>query len=148
MNMTQKSKSLAIGAAVVLAVILALVTMAIGTAPTRGALRTYTEMLGAANAEDVEAVRRVCSARYVANHDIKVAPEGGIIGFPRNIHKNFKAWRSGSNVWLCPTNRVGPVYQFVNEAGLWRFDGPVGTLNPGNVFTAFVDEGAANPTEH
>ena len=27
-----------------------------------------------------------------------------------------------------PTNRVGPLYQFVFEAGAWRFDGPVGLL--------------------
>ena len=148
MNMAQGTKSFAIGAAVVVAGISAVVTMAVWTAPTRDALRCYTQMLGAANAEDVEAVRRICSTRYVANHTLKVAPEGGIVGFPRNIHKNFKAWRSGPNVWLCATNRVGPVYQFVKEAGSWRFDGPIGTLNPGNVFTAFVDEGAADSAEH
>ena len=59
---------------------------------------------------------------------MRPAHEGGIVGLPRNIHKNFQAWRQGPNVWLCPTNRVGPVYQFVRESGSWRFDGPVGIL--------------------
>ena len=56
------------------------------------------------------------------------AREGGVIGLPRNIHKNFRAWRHGSAVWICPMNRVGPLYQFVLEAGSWRFDGPIGIL--------------------
>ena len=50
------------------------------------------------------------------------------MGIPRNINKNFQAWREGSNVWICPTNRIGPVYQFVFETGRWRFDGPVAIL--------------------
>jgi hypothetical protein len=50
------------------------------------------------------------------------------VGLPRNIHKNFQAWRHGKDVWICPTDRVGPIYQFVFEAGAWRFDGPVGIL--------------------
>ncbi len=61
---------------------------------------------------------------------LAVAAEGGLIGFPRNINKNFKAWREGPNVWICPTNRIGPVYQFVFENDDWRFDGPVAILRP------------------
>ena len=68
----------------------------------------------------------LCTARYLQAHPLAVAAEGGIIGVPRNINKNFKAWREGPNVWICPTNRIGPVYQFVFENGAWRFDGPVG----------------------
>ena len=74
--------------------------------------------------------RRARSARRATSqaHAPEPAREGGIVGLPRNIHKNFQAWRHGPHVWICPTNRVGPVYQFVREAGAWRFDGPVGIL--------------------
>ena len=70
----------------------------------------------------------MCTARYLQAHPLAVAAEGGIAGIPRNINKNFQAWREGANVWVCPTNRIGPVYQFVFENGSWRFDGPVGIL--------------------
>jgi hypothetical protein len=50
------------------------------------------------------------------------------VGLPRNIHKNFQAWRHGKDVWICPTDRVGPIYQFVYEADGWKFDGPAGIL--------------------
>ena len=70
----------------------------------------------------------LCTARYLQAHPLAVAAEGGLKGVPRNINKNFKAWREGPNVWICPTNRIGPVYQFVFENGIWRFDGPVGIL--------------------
>ena len=61
---------------------------------------------------------------------LSLGPEGGIGGLPRTINKNFQAWLEGPNVWLCPTNRIGPVYQFVNEDGQWRFDGLVAILRP------------------
>ena len=104
--------------------------------PVRRSVLTYTELLGAANRPDLtddqrlDLARRLCSTRYLQTHDLKLAPEGGLVGIPRNIHQNFQAWRHGPHVWLCPTNRVGPVYQFVNENGSWRFDGPVGMLRP------------------
>jgi hypothetical protein len=110
------------------AVVGALAGVVVWTAPVRGSVRSYTELLSAANTQDVDAARRLCSARYVATHPLVASPEGGIVGLPRNIHKNFQAWREGPNVWLCPTNRVGPIYQFVHESGSWRFDGPVGIL--------------------
>jgi hypothetical protein len=110
------------------AVVGALAGVVVWTAPVRGSVRSYTELLSAANTQDVDAARRLCSARYVATHSLTPSPEGGIVGLPRNIHKNFQAWREGPNVWLCPTNRVGPIYQFVHESGSWRFDGPVGIL--------------------
>ena len=72
----------------------------------------------------------LCTARYLQAHPLAVAAEGGIVGIPRNINKNFQAWREGPNVWICPTNRIGPVYQFVFEKSDWRFDGPVGILRP------------------
>ena len=54
-----------------------------------------------------------------------------MVGLPRGIHRNFQAWREGDEVWLCPTDRVGPVYRFVFEGGAWKFDGLVGLLRPG-----------------
>jgi hypothetical protein len=73
-----------------------------------------------------------------------VADEGGIVGLPRSINKNFQAWRQGPNVWICPTNRVGPVYQFVLEGDDWRFDGPVGVLRPHG---EFLPAGELQPEE-
>ncbi|MBX6312475.1 MAG: hypothetical protein IRY99_06080 [Isosphaeraceae bacterium] len=119
----------------VAAVVVALVTFeVIRTAPVRGAVRCYHELLAAANrpgGPDLDAARRLCSRRYLATHPLAPAAAGGLVGVPRNLHKNFQAWRQGPHVWLCPTNRVGPVYQFLYEEGRWRFDGPVGLLRPG-----------------
>jgi hypothetical protein len=113
--------------------------VAVRTAPTRQAVSTYTALLAAANMQKVEAAEALCTARYLATHKLRPAPDGGLVGLPRNIHTNFQVWRSGSNVWLCPTNRVGPVYQFVPEGGSWRFDGPVGLLMPGGTVTPLAD---------
>ena len=91
-------------------------------------MAAYTALLDAANRQDMDAVRRLCTERYLQAHAPRPAREGGVVGLPRNIHKNFQAWRHGPHVWLCPTNRVGPLFQFVCEAGAWRFDGPIGLL--------------------
>ena len=117
-----------LGVAAALAVVGGVAGVAVQTAPVRQSVKAYTELLAAANSQNVEEVRRLCSTRYAASHALTAASEGGIVGLPRNIHKNFQAWRDGPNVWLCPTNRVGPIYQFVHEADAWRFDGPVGIL--------------------
>jgi hypothetical protein len=106
------------------------------TQPVRGAMRTCSAIFTVANRPDLtdsarlDAARSLCSIRYLQAHPLALAAEGGLSGFPRNINKNFKAWREGANVWICPTNRVGPVYQFVLENGDWRFDGPVAILRP------------------
>lgn len=117
--------------AIVAVVVAVLAFEIITTRPIRSAVRTYAELVTAANLNDPEAARRLCTARYLKRHHLKRADEGGIVGLPRNIHKNFRAWRHGSDVWLCPTNRVGPIYQFVPEGGRWLFDGPVGLLRAG-----------------
>ncbi len=96
------------------------------TLPVRRALDTYNRLLSAANAGDLDAVGRLCSARYRRDHPARPAPEGGVIGLPRNgPHKNFRAWRHDATVLLCPT---GPVYRFIFEGGAWRFDGLAGLL--------------------
>ena len=112
----------------------------IATRPEREAVRSLSELTTLANLSNVpvdELTRRaglLCSRRYLETHDLEPAPEGGMIGFPRNLNKNFKVWREHGNVWIRPTDRVGPVYQFVEEAGRWKFDGPVGILDPQGAF--------------
>lgn len=61
------------------------------------------------------------------------------MGLPRYINKNFQAWRQGAAVWLCPSNRIGPVYQLVKEQGRWKFDGLVGILRSRNVLVPASD---------
>lgn len=108
----------------------------IATQPVRGALRTCSALFTIANRPDLtdterlDAARSLCSTRYLQAHPLALAAEGGLSGFPRNINKNFKAWREGPNVWICTANRIGPVYQFVFEDGRWRFDGLVAILRP------------------
>jgi hypothetical protein len=129
-------RPVALGVVITGALAAALVGVVTYTMPVRRSVSAYTELLGAANRRDLTdeqrlaLARRLCSARYLRTHELKVAPEGGLVGIPRNIHKNFQAWRQGPNVWICPTNRVGPIYQFVSEDRAWRFDGPVGLLRP------------------
>ena len=104
------------------------------TQPVRGAIRTCSELFTIANRPDLadserlDAARPLCSKRYLKEHPLEVAPEGGIVNLPRNLNKNFKAWREGQNVLICTSNRIGAVYQFVYEDGRWRFDGLVGIL--------------------
>lgn len=102
--------------------------VAIQTAPTRGALTTYTELLSAADREDLKTAEQLCTARYRQAQPLKFAPEGGVIGLPRSIDKNYRAWKEDAAVLLCPTGRTGPVYRFCQEGGRWRFDGPLGIL--------------------
>ena len=129
-----RTRSLIVAGVITLILLGGLAFEIITTQPVRGALRTCTELFTIANrpglseAERLDAARALCSRRYLQTHELKVADEGGIVGIPRNINKNFQAWREGPNVWICPTNRIGPVYQFVFENGGWRFDGPVGIL--------------------
>jgi hypothetical protein len=132
----RRTRPIAIAIAVTLILLGGLAFEIITTRPVRGAMRACTELFTVANrpglgeAERLEAARALCSARYLRTHKLAVAPGEGLIGIPRNINKNFKAWREGPGVWICPTNRIGPVYQFVFEGGGWRFDGPVGILRP------------------
>jgi hypothetical protein len=121
-------RPIAIGVGVAALLVAGVAFEAVRTRPIRQAVAAYTDLLVAANRQDLDAVRRICSARYLATHTLKPAAEGGVVGLPRNIHKNFQAWRHGPDVWVCPTNRTGPIFQFVREGDRWRFDGPVGIL--------------------
>jgi hypothetical protein len=119
---------------VVLGLVLAVVVIlveACRTAPVRAAVRTFTALLVAANRQDLAAARTLCTARYLQTQSLRPAPEGGLVGLPRNVpHMNYRAWKEGPYVRLCPSKARGPVYQFVREGDEWRFDGPVGLLLP------------------
>ena len=104
------------------------------TAPVRGGVRTFTLLLAAGNRGDLAAARQLCSPRYLARHPLELAEEGGLRGLPRALDKNFSAWRQGSNVWICPTPRAGPVFQLVPGTTGWLFEGLVGELLPGREF--------------
>lgn len=123
-----RSPGVLLGMAVGLALGTVVAAVAIWTAPVRGSVRAYTELIAAANQQDVARATALCTERFRARQTFKPAAEGGLVGLPRGIHPNFQAWRQGENVWLCPRNRVGPVYQFVLEGDAWRFDGLVGLL--------------------
>jgi hypothetical protein len=123
-----------LGLLIAIAVVGGLAVEWFATRPVRNALNVYTALVTASNRPDLtdderlEAASALCSERFRREHPLEIAPEGGIVGIPRNISKNFKAWREGSHVWVCPTNRIGPIYQFVYEDGRWKFDGLVGML--------------------
>jgi hypothetical protein len=132
-----------ISAAVVAVLLAGLAYEVVATQPVRGAMRTCTELFAIANQLELAdpglpdererllaAARERCSANYRRSHPLVAAPQGGLVGIPRFINKNFKAWREGPNVWICPRDRFGLVYQFVFEDGRWRFDGPIGELRP------------------
>src|SRR5690349_5645268 len=90
---------------VVLCVAAGLLVEVMWTRPERESVRTFSELISAANTQDMDHARTLCSARYLSTHTLRPSPEGGIVGLPRNIHKNFQVWRRGEDVWLCPTNR-------------------------------------------
>ena len=125
------------------AVALALVTLvwlAVSTRDTRSAVMAYTRLTAAVNAQKADEVKALCTARYVRTHKFSPADEGGMVGFPRFIHQNFQAWREGEAVWVCPTNRVGPIYQFVQEDGVWKYDGLIGLLRSGHQILVLPEE--------
>jgi hypothetical protein len=110
----------------------------VSTQPVRGALRSFAELFTVANRPDLtdsarlDAARQLCSKRYQREHPLALAPEGGLVNIPRNLHKNYKAWREGADVFICPTDRAPtrPIYRFVFEGDRWCFDGLVGVLLP------------------
>lgn len=110
----------------------------VATRPVRGAVRAYADLIAVANrpgltdGQRIEAARPYFSSRRLAESPIRVAAEGGVEGLPRAVGKNFRAWREGADVWLCPTGRTGVVYKLIEEGGRWRLDGLVGYLTARN----------------
>lgn len=132
--------ALGLGAAALIAGLLTVEILR--TRAVRGAVRSFAALITAANDGDLAAAEALCTRRYRDARGLELSEEGGIIGLPRNVNKNFQAWRQGEEVWICPTNRVGPVYRFLREGEVWRFDGPIGLLMPdGRVETVPLDEG-------
>lgn len=131
-----KPKITLLVAAIALALIGGLAFEVVTTQPVRGALRTCSELFTVANRPDLTdskrlaAARPLCTVRYLKEHPLTVAPEGGLVNIPRNLNKNYKAWREGPNVLICTSNRIGPIYRFAYEGDRWRFDGLIGILRP------------------
>ncbi|OJW12939.1 MAG: hypothetical protein BGO49_20590 [Planctomycetales bacterium 71-10] len=127
-----------IAAAAVVALAVVLTWEFVATRPVRGAVRAYSDLIAVANrpglsdADRIEAARPYFSSRRLAGGPIRLAAEGGVEGLPRAVGKNFRAWREGADVWLCPTGRTGVVYRLVEEEGRWRLDGLVGYLRGRN----------------
>ena len=140
------ARSFLIAGAIVLILLGVLAYEVVSTGPVRGAVRTCSELLTIANRPGLKpeerqaAARALCTRRYLSTHKLDVAEGGGgFVGIPRNLNKNFKGWREGPNVWICTTNRIGPIYQFVLEDGTWKFDGPVGLLQPRGEIVPMTD---------
>jgi len=138
--MSLRHRNILIGAACVAVLAGGLLYEAVATRPVRRAVRAYFELISIANRPDLDdesrarAARPFFSDRLLADHPIQAAPEGGLVGLPRSISKNFQAWRQEGDVWICPTNRVGFVYRMTEDAdGRWRYDGLVGLLQSRNV---------------
>jgi hypothetical protein len=136
---TSRTRNITVGAAVGLVLLAGLGYELFATLPVRGALRAFTDLVTVGNRLDVpeaarlSLARQLCSRGYLARQPLVLGPEGGIVGLPRAIDKNFEAWREGRNVWICPTRRTNtlrPVYQFIHEENTWKFDGPVAILRP------------------
>ncbi len=114
-------------------------------ATTRQAVGTYARLIAAGNAGDLAAVRPLCSGRYLDSHALKVADGGGVVGFPRQVHPNYRAWVEGAEVRLCSGNRVGQVVRFVQEAGEWKYDGLVGVLRSDGRVEPMTDDPELDP---
>ena len=97
-------------------------------AVTRRAVGVYARLIASANAQDLAAVRMLCTDRYLKAQPIKRSLQGGVVGFPRQIHPNYQVWRQAGEVWLCQGNRVGSVVRFVDDGEGWKYDGMVGIL--------------------
>ena len=137
--MTPRTRNILLAAAAATLLFAGLGYEILTTQPVRGALRAFSDLVAIGNrieippAKRLELARALCSTGYLSRHPLALGPEGGIVGLPRAIDKNFEAWRKGPNVWICPTKRTNtlrPVYQFIREDGVWRFDGPAAILRP------------------
>lgn len=124
----------------ILAVFALILWLAYKTRDSRAGIAAYSRLTVAVNKQDIEVVKNLCTERYVRTHSFRPAEEGGLVGFPRFIQKNFQAWREGDAVWVCPTNRVGPIYQFLKENGEWKYDGLIGLLRSGNTIIVLPEE--------
>lgn len=131
MNISKKNKQRLIALGIVALVASVLTGMYYWTRAERESMQCFVALMNAANQGDLEKMNLYCTQDYLKRQPLELAPEGGAKNIPRGIDKNFQVWRSGASVRVCPTNRVGPVYQFKHEQGRWKFDGVIGILRPG-----------------
>ena len=96
--MTRRTRSLLIAVAVLVLLGAGIAYEAITTAPVRGALRVFINLVALGNRLDLPdndrlaLARSLCSSRYLAKTPLSLSSEGGIKGFPRAIDKNYQAW--------------------------------------------------------
>lgn len=110
------------------AVLIALAYVIARTSPVRGAIQTYMRLVAASNRGDTEAVKALCTTRFLSRTTLN-ATEGRVLdGIPQVISQNFQGWEEDGGVLFSPSDRVGPVYRLVWEGDHWLFDGPVGIL--------------------
>ncbi len=117
-----------IGLGLAAAVLIALAFVIARTSPVRGAIQTYMRLVAASNRGDTEAVKALCTSRFLSQTTLN-ATEGRVLsGIPQVISQNFQGWEEDGAVLFSPSDRVGPVYRLVRENDHWLFDGPVGIL--------------------
>ena len=117
-------RSLIIGGVVVLLLIGGMAYEIVRTQPVRGALRTCSELFTAANRPDlrpeerIATARALCTRRYLSTHKLDVARDGqGLVGIPRNLNKNFKAWREGPTSGSARPTGSGPCTSSSSRTG-------------------------------
>ncbi len=130
-----RTRWMIVAAAVVLILLGGLTYEVIATAPVRGAVRTCAELFSAANRPGLKPEQRIAAAQALCTRRYLQTPQArrrrrwpGARRRPAQPQQELQGLAPWSDVWICPTNRIGPVYQFVLEDGAWRFDGPVGIL--------------------
>jgi hypothetical protein len=126
-----KARLLIVASCAFAALVAGIALLSVRTAPIRESVNTLLELMNAAERDELDRARSLCSRRFLEAEGLRRSPDGGMIGLPRSIRKNFRAWRSGGSVLVCPSGRTGVVYRFVREEGRWRFDGAAGLLGPG-----------------
>lgn len=117
-----------IGLTVAAGVLAALAFVIVRTSPVRGAIQTYMRLVAASNRGDTEAVKALCTPRFLSRTSLNGSGGTVLEGIPEAIGQNFLGWEEDDGVLFSTSDRVGPVYRMVREGDRWLFDGSVGTL--------------------
>jgi hypothetical protein len=95
------------------------------TAGERGALRTFAQLIAAANRRDLSTVESLCSSRLLLHDPPRFAPRGGLVGLPRALGRRYVVRHVGDFILISPGGRGGFEYRLVDQDGAWKFDGVV-----------------------
>ena len=139
-----KTRTALISTAIVAILLAGLVFEVVTTQPVRGAMRTCSELFTIANRLELtepdaaRATRAMLGGARRAllgslpSHRIRWPwpPKGESSAFRATSTRTSKRGEKDRTSGSVPTNRIGPVYQFVFEDGRWRFDGLVAILGP------------------